>query len=404
MVEALYIHIPFCKKRCFYCDFATQACSDDEFMDAYVNALSLQIRRASRAGIFRELKTIYLGGGTPTYLGSRRLSSLVYLLSLSINLEQIEEFTLEANPDSIDERMVKDLYALGINRVSLGAQSFLDKDLQWYGRVHDVAAISDAVKAIRGRIDNFSIDLICGAQTQSLQSWKQTLHSALKTGVKHISIYPLTVENDTPLKTSIESGNCSVACDDLQADMMIAAQEILEDASMKRYEVASYAIDGYESKHNKAYWSGIPYLGLGCASSSMMSLDDYLTCLDAGIFKHDDLIWDAKQDSVIDRLRIKTSDSASEFIETDAKPKTQIETLTRQESLLEDVMLGFRMSDGPSNTLITDACNEVPQLKKVLDTLEKKKLIIHSDKGFIPSDLGWLCGNEIFASVINLAS
>ena len=188
MIEALYIHIPFCKKRCFYCDFTTQACSDDEFMDAYVNALSLQIRRASRAGIFGELKTIYLGGGTPTYLGSRRLSSLVYLLSLSINLEQIEEFTLEANPDSIDERMVKDLYALGINRVSLGAQSFLDKDLQWYGRIHDVAAINDAVKAIRSRIDNFSIDLICGAQTQSLQSWKQTLYSALKTGAKHISI------------------------------------------------------------------------------------------------------------------------------------------------------------------------------------------------------------------------
>ena len=116
MIEGLYLHIPFCAKRCAYCDFATEACHDDARMDAYVDGLSLAIRRASRKGLLGSIETIYLGGGTPSYLGTRRLNSLVYLISLSINLENVEEFTVEANPDSIDERMVKDLFALGVDR------------------------------------------------------------------------------------------------------------------------------------------------------------------------------------------------------------------------------------------------------------------------------------------------
>ena len=145
MIEALYLHLPFCVSRCAYCDFATSACDDGARMDAYVEALCLQLRRAAKAGLLGQVKTIYIGGG-------RRLNTLVYTLSLSVNLENVVEFTCEANPESIDERMVADLFSLGVNRFSIGAQSFDDAVLRGYGRVHDAAAI-DAALAAQERYD-----------------------------------------------------------------------------------------------------------------------------------------------------------------------------------------------------------------------------------------------------------
>lgn len=123
MIKALYIHIPFCTSRCAYCDFATAACHDDAVMDAYADALQLQLRRASKAGLLGGVKTIYIGGGTPTHLGARRLNSLVYMVSLSVNLEQVVEFSVEANPESLTSAMVKDLYALGVNRLSTACRA-----------------------------------------------------------------------------------------------------------------------------------------------------------------------------------------------------------------------------------------------------------------------------------------
>ena len=227
MIEALYLHLPFCVSRCAYCDFATSACDDGARMDAYVEALCLQLRRAAKAGLLGQVKTIYIGGGTPTHLGSRRLNTLVYTLSLSVNLENVVEFTCEANPESIDERMVADLFSLGVNRFSIGAQSFDDAVLRGYGRVHDAAAIDAALAAVRTRTNNVSLDLICGGPGQSMESWRESLRHAIDADVSHVSVYPLMLEDDTPLAHRVEMGECEVADEDAQADMMLEAEQML---------------------------------------------------------------------------------------------------------------------------------------------------------------------------------
>ena len=409
MIEALYIHIPFCKKRCFYCNFDTQATCDDALLDAYIDALSLQIRRASRAGLLGAIKTIYIGGGTPTYLGARRLSSLIYIISLSVKLEQVDEFTIEANPESINEHLIKDIYALGVDRISLGVQSFCDEDLKAYGRVHNSCDVQNAISAIKTRFDNFSLDLICGAQTQSLESWKKCVELALKTEAKHISIYPLSVESGTPLCDALNAGTANVASEDLQADMMLAASEILENANMKRYEVASYAFKGFEAKHNIAYWTQNSYLGLGAASSSMMNAQDFNAVIEAGLFDANLFSNEGSinlQNSSLNniRIRFKASPNIDEFISTNAHTKIELDVLDEHEAILEDVMLGFRLSLGPSENLLQQACAKEPRLKLCLQDLYQKELVYKDGNRFLPTEKGWLCGNEIFASIINLAN
>lgn len=287
MIEILYLHLPFCVSRCAYCDFATSACDDGARMDAYVEALCLQLRRAAKAGLLGQVKTIYIGGGTPTHLGSRRLNTLVYTLSLSVNLENVVEFTCEANPESIDERMVADLFSLGVNRFSIGAQSFDDAVLRGYGRVHDAAAIDAALAAVHTRTNNVSLDLICGGPGQSMESWRESLRHAIDAGVSHVSVYPLMLEDDTPLAHRVEMGECEVADEDAQADMMLEAEQMLTAAGFERYEVASYAKPGFTSRHNTAYWTGAEYLGLGAGASSMLSPESAEQAIDVGIFEID---------------------------------------------------------------------------------------------------------------------
>ena len=400
MIEGLYLHIPFCAKRCAYCDFATEACHDDARMDAYIDGLSLAIRRASRAGLLGSIKTIYLGGGTPSYLGTRRLNSLVYLISLSINLENVEEFTVEANPDSIDERMVKDLFALGVDRFSLGAQSFDDEVLRAYGRIHDARQIERAVTCIKGRVENFSLDLICGGPGQSMQSWEDSLERALASGAKHISIYPLTLEEGTPLFAQVEAGTCAPLDEDAEADMMERAGEVLEAAGMHRYEVASYAYPGFESRHNSSYWSGVEYLGLGSGAASMLSCEDYRACIDAGLFAPDfgcDLSKGAA------RVRVDCETDTTAFNESLGAPHVQVETLTNAQAQLEDLMLGMRKSMGVSFEQVHHAAAIVPEVSGVFTSLEERGLVAEKQGRYVPTKRGWLCGNEVYGAIWGLA-
>ena len=435
MIEALYLHLPFCVSRCAYCDFATSACDDGARMDAYVEALCLQLRRAAKAGLLGQVKTIYIGGGTPTHLGSRRLNTLVYTLSLSVNLENVVEFTCEANPESIDERMVADLFSLGVNRFSIGAQSFDDAVLRGYGRVHDAAAIDAALAAVHTRTNNVSLDLICGGPGQSMESWRKSLRHAIDAGV-----YPLMLEDDTPLVHRVEMGECEVADEDAQADMMLEAEQMLTVAGFERYEVASYAKPGFTSRHNTAYWTGAEYLGLGAGASSMLSPESAEQAIDVGIFEIDreEAGWGMHKASFpkgtsfasahtsgsaggasvraqhcpsccaptqpydVDfaRIRIAASSDDIAFAESLGCPRAEIELLSARESAVEDLMLGMRRSIG----VPVGQVQSVEGAPAVFERLEQLGLVCEQGDRFVPTRRGWLLGNEVYGAIWSLVS
>ncbi len=407
MIKALYIHIPFCTSRCSYCDFATAACHDDAVMDAYVDALQLQLRRASKAGLLGGVKTIYIGGGTPTHLGARRLNSLVYMVSLSVNLEQVVEFSVEANPESLTSAMIKDLYALGVNRLSIGVQSFDDNVLREYGRPHTATDVHAALDVAKERDMNVSIDLICGGPAQSRASWVESVQRAVASGVGHVSIYPLTVEEGTPLAARIEAGLWEGPDDDLEAQMMEDANLILGDAGFARYEVASYAKPGCESKHNSAYWTGKSYLGLGAAAASMMTPQEWQACAQAGVFGEAANEQDAAALAAAPsdgRIRIQALADTSAFSASLGHPVWTAEVMDAREALLEDAMLAFRRSAGLGAQQARHAIKAVPQLKQTLERLVEQGLIVRGDDGsYAPTCRGWLMGNEIFGAIWGLA-
>lgn len=407
MIEALYLHVPFCVKRCSYCDFPTRACSDGALMDAYVDALSLAVRRASKAGLLGGIRTIYLGGGTPSFLGSRRLNSLVYLLSLSVNLENVEEFTVECNPDSLDAAMVKDLFALGVDRFSIGSQSFDDAVLSVYARAHTSAQIDEAIRCVKERTGNFSLDLICGGPGQSMRSWTDSVRRAIDSGAAHVSIYPLMLEEGAPLCRAVEAGELRVPDDDAQAEMMLAAGELLEAAGMHRYEVASYAYPGHESKHNTAYWTGVEYLGLGAGASSMLSLGSYAACCNAQLFgaahELDSVGMPVHVSEGCARVRLTADFDVEAFSETLGRSVVGIECLDAREALLEDAMLGMRRSAGLSDAFVARVATVEPRIMQVLSQLEGEELVVHGDERWAPTQRGWLLGNEVYGAIWGLA-
>ena len=268
--KALYLHLPFCVKRCAYCDFATAAVpAGAPEIEAYVEDLSLQIRRKAKEGELGAVETVYLGGGTPSHVGLAGLSMLLYTLSLSMHLTDEVECTMEANPESLTERMVRDIWALGVNRLSIGVQSFDDDVLRTLGRAHSSDDARRAIEAARTRFENVSVDLMCGIPGQSAESFEASAREAVRLGATHVSVYPLTVEPHTPFDAAVLAGELEEPDDDVEAAHMQIAARVLDSEGFERYEVASYARPGFACRHNIAYWTGVPYLGLGRSAATM---------------------------------------------------------------------------------------------------------------------------------------
>lgn len=196
--KALYLHIPFCVQKCNYCDFCSRV-RDPESPEVqeYCEHLVTEIRKACKHGKLGSIETIYIGGGTPSYIGNKNLSSILYALSMSINLENVKEFTIEANPESLNEAIVKDAWAMGVNRISLGVQSFNDDILQMLGRAHNSNGALKAIEIANKRFKNISIDLMCGIPGQTEKVFEESLKTAIELDVPHISIYPLQIEYNT---------------------------------------------------------------------------------------------------------------------------------------------------------------------------------------------------------------
>ncbi|WP_138377502.1 coproporphyrinogen-III oxidase family protein [Collinsella bouchesdurhonensis] len=406
-IEALYLHIPFCQSKCAYCDFdSVAACSLDDARTAqacYLDRLTNRVDAFGTVGLLDGVRTVYIGGGTPSLLGMR----LVELVRSVMQWCTPEEFTCEANPESFTSSLALQLARAGVTRISLGVQSLQEEELKAVGRIHSATQALDAICYAKDAGLDVSCDLMCGLPLQTQDSWAKSVAGLIEAGPCHVSIYPLTVEDGTPLALKVDSGRLVLPDEDEQADEMELARRFLVEAGFAPYEVASYALPGHACRHNIAYWTGIEYLGLGRSAASMFSRDTFR--MSSSLFS--DL---APRDGAA-RIRVlQTDDAASAF---------EIEQLGIREAMAEDLMLACRMTRGiPQELLlrasavfgkqiVADTCARAIELGLATWEAPDGENYVDASSGGVdlfpgalaPTQQGWLEGNELFGLFWNLA-
>lgn len=370
---ALYIHIPFCVRKCAYCDFTSWATRPgDSRMADYVNGLVSSLRLLGENGFLGGCRTAYIGGGTPTLLGPNLLGDLI--ASVREQCPRIGELTFEANPDSLSDEVLRAAVSAGATRVSIGVQSLDDAELEALGRIHDAALAANRVRAAVASGLDASVDLMCAIPRQTDASWRATLEGVLDLGVCHVSVYPLAIEEGTPFERRYEDEPTPWNDEDVQAERMEMAERVLEERGFSRYEVASYARAGKTCAHNTAYWTGVPYLGLGHGAASM---------LDRATYEDLQKTWPRLPQVPKDAARLR-------FV----LPELEIESLSERQAWAEDLMLGMRLTRG------VDLCR-VPQ-PTAAELMERG--LAREEKGrLVPTHDGWLLGNELFGTLWALA-
>ena len=264
----IYVHIPFCRSKCEYCDFySIPGARSRDLMDRYLDAVILHIREAAQGAAGYEVDTVYFGGGTPSFFGAGGLAKIFAEIDRRFDVSRDAEVTLEANPDSVTLPMLTQLRRAGFNRISIGVQSDIDEQLKALGRPHNYKQAQQAVSmARRAGFNNVSVDLMFGLPNQTREQWMQTLRNVIDLKADHISCYGLKVEPGTKLYEYRACAN--LPDDDAQADMYFYAVETLEQFGYHQYEISNFAKDGYICRHNMKYWTGDEYLSFGpCAAS-----------------------------------------------------------------------------------------------------------------------------------------
>lgn len=262
--EAVYLHVPFCAHRCCYCDFATVA-GQDALADRYLNALEREVSTLQQP---RAVRTVFIGGGTPTHLTHAQLERLLSIVRRWFILMPGYEWTVEANPGTLDAAKVDLLANHGVNRVSLGAQSFHTPLLRFLERNHGPEQIRDAVGLVRRRIDNVSLDLIFAIPGQDLSAWKADLRAALELEPNHLSTYGLTYEKGTPLWKARQRGSVRPVAEEIEQAMYEATMDTLAEAGFEHYEISNFCRPGRECRHNMIYWANHAYWGFGLGAAS----------------------------------------------------------------------------------------------------------------------------------------
>ena len=317
----LYIHIPFCKSKCVYCDFYSLPNAEAQ-MDRYVSALCRQLTELAQRATAHEVDTVYFGGGTPSYLGEKRLRQVMKAVGKSYRIAKDAEITLEANPDSAgDWKTLRALRKAGFNRISLGVQSADDEQLKTLGRPHDFAQAEEAVAAARkAKIGNISLDLIYGLPGQTLESWQDTVERAAALEPEHLSCYGLKVEEGTPLWDVQDT--MDLPDDDLQADMYLWTVERLAQLGYEQYEISNFAKPGFESRHNLKYWTLGEYAGFGPGAHSDLGGVRYAYVRDLSAY--------------------------CEGVETEGNILSENDRIPDRDRDIEYIMLGLRLAKGIS--------------------------------------------------------
>lgn len=318
----IYIHIPFCLRKCAYCDFLSGP-ADESVQKAYVNRLNQELfqvcERMNAKGM--GISTIYFGGGTPSILPGREIVRLMETLMKYGNILQGAEVTLEMNPGTVSFEKLKCYAMAGINRLSMGVQSFHDEELKILGRIHTCRDFQSAYDMARkAGFSNISLDLMSGLPGQTAESWRENLHAAIMLEPEHISAYSLIIEEGTPFYERYGS-RWSEEHEELDRQMYEDTGRILKQAGYLRYEISNYAKPGRESRHNSSYWTGIPYYGCGLGASSLIERPD-------GWF------------------RTRNQSNLQKYLQEETVSLEEEELLTKQARMEEFMFLGLRMTEG----------------------------------------------------------
>jgi oxygen-independent coproporphyrinogen-3 oxidase len=272
-VASLYLHIPFCEKKCLYCDFYSIETMSQ--LEEFLAALTLETELNARRGAGTRFDTVFFGGGTPSLLTPGQLDRILTSLHSHFAIASDAEVTVETNPGTITPKKLEAFRSLGVNRLSIGVQSFNDRELQFLGRIHDSRqAVEALTMARKAGFQNVSIDLIYSLPGQTPGQWMSTLEQGLALDPEHVSAYSLIVEDHTPLSRMVTAGQVSPNPVDAEADLYETTMRVMEQNGFEHYEVSNYAKPGFRSRHNYSYWSHQNYLGFGPSAHSFWRAED----------------------------------------------------------------------------------------------------------------------------------
>jgi oxygen-independent coproporphyrinogen III oxidase len=264
----IYIHIPFCKSRCSYCDFATDVFKNAETVGRYVDALCAEIQN-SKFKIQNSIETVYFGGGTPSLLSPKQLEKILNVIYKKFSVESEIELTMEMNPATMTLETVKEYRNLGVNRASFGAQTFDDTELKRLGRKHTAQDVRETIELLReADFTNVSFDLIAGLPRQTLKDWERNLEEALKLKPEHLSLYLLEIHGGTPLAEQIRSKRQPLPDEDLSGEMYELMLDKIAEKGYEQYEISNFSLPNFESKHNSKYWLCEPVFAFGVSAHS----------------------------------------------------------------------------------------------------------------------------------------
>ncbi|MGH9947644.1 MAG: radical SAM family heme chaperone HemW [Pyrinomonadaceae bacterium] len=369
MSAGVYLHIPFCKSRCSYCDFATDVYRNAGVVDRYVDALSSEIRN-SKFDIRNLIDTIYFGGGTPSLLNADQVEKILDAVRAKFEVAADAEITMEMNPATVLAETLAAYRGLGINRASFGVQTFNNRDLKLLARGHDANDARETFRLLRNAgFENISFDLIAGLPAQTIDDWKRNLDEAVSMQPEHLSLYLLEIHEGTPLAEQIKSKRRPMPDEEIAAEMYELMLDRLASAGYEQYEISNFAKPGFESRHNTKYWRLDPVYGFGVSAHSFNGRERYANERDT-----------AKYVSMIE------NEGSAEVM------RESIETAS------EFIFLGLRLNDGIDlSEYHSRFGNDLPeQYRPELENLQRNDLVDLTANRFRLTRKGMLFSNEVF--------
>ncbi|WP_346350014.1 radical SAM family heme chaperone HemW [Lactococcus petauri] len=362
--KAAYVHIPFCSHICYYCDFA-KVLMTGQPVEAYIDELLKEYDSYD----ISSLKTLYIGGGTPSVLPADQLEKLLTHLTKKLVLEELEEFTVEANPSDLTDEVLAVLANSPVNRISLGVQSFDDKLLKKIGRTHTEAQVYSSIERLRAAgFENITIDLIYGLPNQTMEMVERDVQKFLELDLPHVALYSLILEDHTVFMNRQRRGRLRLPSDDRNADMYEYIIEMLTSKGYSHYEVSNFGKIGYESKHNMTYWDNAEYYGIGAGASGYL-----------------------------DGIRYKNHGPVHHYLREENK-RVNEEVLTRKQRIEEEMFLGLRKKNGVSierfHKKFGQTLEEV--YGTIIEELAFQKMLFEADGRIQMTEKGFELGNEVF--------